>query len=139
MATEDITADSWMRLVALAQHVMDADGRRQVDRAAWLGAVVRLRAATARLKGLVPSAVPLGYGAFSDVELIGWWRKDPITPIRAALAGVGVTFAGRPGFFESLGNGAAGAFDWLYRLVVGFFIFVGVLVVAAVTWGALRK
>lgn len=132
---DDVSADSWMRLVALAQHVMDSDGRRAVDRAAWLGAAIRLRAATARLKTIVPSAVPLGAGAFSDVELISWWRADPITPIRAVLDGASV-FAGRPGFFESLGAGAGSAFAWVWKRVVGFVIFLGVVVLLVVgVWG----
>jgi hypothetical protein len=139
MAADTIGGDSWVRLVTLARHVMDDEGRRAVDRAAWLGAVIRLRAATKRLKEIAPSAVPLGFGAYSDVELLQWWRADPITPIRAVLAGADLTFAGRPGFFESLGAGAAGAFDWLWKLVVGFLVFVGVVVVGGVMWWAVRK
>lgn len=136
--SDDLGADSWMRLVEAARAVMNDAGERTVDRAAWLGVVVRLRAATARLKTIVPSAVPLGFGVYTDVELLQWWRKDPITPIRTVLAGSG-TFAGRPGFFESIGGGLADGFAWLWRLVIGLVIFVGVVVIGGLIVWVVRR
>lgn len=136
---DDLSAASWMRLVELARVVMNDDEQRAVDRAAWLGAVIRLRAATTRLKGIVPSAVPLGFGAWSEVELLRWWRADPITPIRTILAGADKPFAGRPGFFEQVGGGLSDFAGLVWRIVMGVIIAVGVLVTGAFAWCMVRK
>ena len=135
----DIAASNWDQLVAAARSALNDAGERTVERAAWLGIVWRLRSAMAQLKRIAPGAVPLGFGAMSDVEVLNWWRADPITPIRQILGAPGVAFAGRPGIFEQLGGGIGDAFGLLWKVVIGVVVAIGSAVVVGVLVWAVRR